>query len=216
MSLFWIYGLTVILCFTKFFVCIWIIKTMDTENLLENLLPGRTRTRIPDLHPSYFQLFLPSNMFPKRAWISVTFVTAVYLASIGSIINMGPEDYVSNFILRWKKFYLWCLNRSEELLNFFSQNEHWKGFSPVCVRTWIFKFSWRENRLPHSLHAWGFSLKFRIFARRPLRLRFSWIDRIYLVCIRMWISILYRALNSRSFRGQSLHRQINPPPTCVG
>ena len=35
MSLFWINGLTVILCFTKFFVCVWIIETVNTEHWLD-------------------------------------------------------------------------------------------------------------------------------------------------------------------------------------
>ena len=35
MSLFWINGLTVILCFTKFFVCVWIIETVNTEHGLD-------------------------------------------------------------------------------------------------------------------------------------------------------------------------------------
>ena len=57
MSLFGINGLTVILCFTKFFVCIWIIKTMNTKNYLENSVRTRTyRMCIPDLYPSYLSL----------------------------------------------------------------------------------------------------------------------------------------------------------------
>ena len=35
MSLFWINGLTVILCFTKFFVCVWIIETVNTKHRLD-------------------------------------------------------------------------------------------------------------------------------------------------------------------------------------
>lgn len=69
------------------------------------------------------------------------------------------KSYPGGKWLSNKLYYRWCLKRSDELLNFFSQYEHWKGFSPVWVRTWIFKFSWREKRFPHSLHSCGFSLK---------------------------------------------------------
>ena len=37
-----------------------------------------------------------------------------------------------------------------------------------------------------------------------------------LVWIRIWICILYLALNSRSLLGQSFHLQTNPPPVAEG
>lgn len=46
---------------------------------------------------------------------------------------------------------LWCFALSDELLNAFGQPRCWQryGFSPVCDRIWIFRFSSLENALLH-------------------------------------------------------------------
>lgn len=46
---------------------------------------------------------------------------------------------------------LWCLARSDEFENALGQPRCWQryGFSPVCDRMWIFRFSSLENALLH-------------------------------------------------------------------
>lgn len=125
----------------------------------------------------------------RRAIISLTYITvrSVHKSSIiccihasTLVLHKKENGYSSTNCLKphcgtsleWVRF--WCLARSEALEKALLQPScsHTYGFSPVCERRWVFRFSRREYALAHPSNCRK-RVGFKSKIRRRTRLNIS-------------------------------------------
>lgn len=86
-------------------------------------------------------------------------VTCKMFATISpEVVGKGAFDasILASFFIFCFKCTLACLFFSSLRANFLPQTSHENGFSPVCVRTWVVRWSLRLNDRIHILHWKGF------------------------------------------------------------